>query len=178
MNAPTAIGPASYAGMAAPRASFEITTRLAAPAADVWAAAVSEEGINDELAPWLRMTMPKSIAPGMTVEDAPLGEKLGRSWILFRGIIPVDYDDLCLVERGPGMRFLERSRLGSASYWQHEREVIAGGGGQCEITDSLELELRPPLRAIGATGLAERIVRRLFTHRHERLVERWGSGSG
>ncbi len=157
-----------------PTASFAITTRLAAPAEQVWSAALSEEGINFELGPWLRMTMPKAIEPGMTIDDAPLGEKLGRSWILLRGLVPVDYDDLCLVERGPGMRFLERSQLGSARRWQHEREVVAIGEGTCEISDRLELELRAPLRMLGATGLAERIVRSLFTHRHGRLLERWG----
>lgn len=160
--------------MTPPTASFEITTKLAAPAEQVWSAALSEEGINHELGPWLKMTMPKSIESGMTVEDAPLGEKLGRSWILLGGLIPVDYDDLCLVERGPGMRFLERSHLGSARHWQHEREVVAIDDASCEITDRLELELRAPLRALGATRLAERIIRALFTHRHRRLVDRWG----
>ena len=161
--------------MAPPTASFEITTRLAAPADEVWAAALSEEGINYELGPWLKMTMPKSIEPGMTIDDAPLGETLGRSWILLRGLVPVDYDDLRLVERGPGMRFLERSQLGSARHWQHEREVVPIGEDACEIIDRLKLELRAPLRALGATGIAERIVRRLFTHRHRRLRQRWGS---
>jgi ligand-binding SRPBCC domain-containing protein len=161
--------------MAAPAASFEITTRVAAPADQVWAAALSEEGINYELGPWLRMTMPSSIEPGMTIDDAPIGEKLGRSWILLARFLPVDYDDLCLAERGPGMRFLERSRLGSARHWQHEREVVATGDGACAITDRLELELRAPLRAIGGTRIAERIVRLIFTHRHKRLRERWGA---
>jgi hypothetical protein len=121
------------------------------------------------------MTMPRSIEPGMTIAEAPLGEKLGRSWIRFAKVLPVDYDNLCLVERGPGLRFLERSQLGSARHWQHEREVLAVGPDSCEITDRLELELRAPLRAIGATRIAERIVRALFTHRHRRLAERWGA---
>ncbi len=163
--------------MAAPTASFEITTRLAAPADQVWEAALSEEGINQELGPWLRMRMPKGLESGLTIDDIPLGEKLGRSWILLAGFLPVDYDDLCLAERGPGMRFLERSQLGSARHWQHEREVVAVGDSVCEITDRLELELRAPLRAIGVTGIAERIVRTLFTHRHGRLGERWGAPS-
>jgi ligand-binding SRPBCC domain-containing protein len=157
-------------------ASFEITTRLAAPAEEVWAAALSEEGINHELAPWLRLTMPKSIEPGMTIDDAPLGEKLGRSWILLAKVLPVDYDDLCLVERGPGLRFLERSQLGSARSWQHEREVVPTRADACELTDRLEIELRAPLRAIGGTRIAGRIIRTLFTHRHKRLAERWGKG--
>ena len=163
--------------MTAPTANFAITTGLDAPADQVWAAALSEEGINYELGPWLRMTMPSSIEPGMTIDDAPIGEALGRSWILLAGFLPVDYDDLCLAERGPGMRFLERSQLGSARHWQHEREVLATGDETCEITDRLELELRAPLRAIGGTRIAERIVRTLFTHRHRRLRQRWGGPS-
>jgi ligand-binding SRPBCC domain-containing protein len=161
--------------MPAPTAGFEITTRLAAPAEQVWAAALSEEGINYELGPWLRMTLPKGLDSGIRIDDVPLGEKLGRSWVLLARVIPVDYDDLCLVERGPGMRFLERSQLGSARRWEHEREVVAVGDGACELTDRLELELRAPLRAIGATGIAERVVGRIFTHRHRRLRERWGA---
>jgi hypothetical protein len=162
-----------------PTASFEITTRLAAPADEVWAAALTEEGINHELRPWLRMTMPKSFAEsGLTFETAPLGETLGRSWILLGRVLPVDYDDIRLVERGPGLRFLERGRLGSARTWQHEREVAAAGDGACEVTDRLEIELRAPLRAIGATRLAGRVIRFLFTHRHKRLAERWGAAPG
>lgn len=159
--------------MEARRARFEISTRLSAPAERVWAQAVNPEGINHELGPWLKMTMPKGIDPGMTIDEAPLGQTLGRSWILLGGLIPVDYDDLCLVERGPGMRFLERSRLGSASFWQHEREVIPDGSG-CRITDGLEVEVRAPLRLLGGHRIAPRVVRVLFGHRHRRLAKRWG----
>ena len=161
-----------YARPVAP-VSFEISTRLAAPAERVWEFAVSEEGINYELRPWLRMTMPRGIEPGMTIDDAPLGEPLGRSWLLLARFLPVDFDALQLAERGPGMRFLERSRLGSARSWQHEREVVPRGEYACEITDRLALELRAPLAAVGGRRLAERIVRALFRHRHRRLAVRW-----
>ncbi|MEJ7876785.1 MAG: hypothetical protein WKF62_08995 [Solirubrobacterales bacterium] len=154
--------------------SFEITTPLAAPAEKVWRGAVDPVGINFELGPWVSMTMPKGIQPGMTIEDASVGEVLGRSWIRVLGCVPVDFDDLCLAERGPGMRFLERSELGSASVWQHEREVVTTGEATCEITDRLDIEVRAPLRAIGGARLAPQIVRVLFTHRHKRLAERWG----
>lgn len=157
-------------------ARFEITTPLAAPADQVFSAAMTEEGINYELGPWLRMTMPKGIAPGMTIDDAPLGEPLGRSWILLARVIPVDYDDLCLVERGPGLRFLERSQLGSAKLWEHEREVLATGDSSCEISDRLRFEPRAPLRVIGGAAIAQRIVATLFRHRHARLIERFGAG--
>ena len=55
------------------------------------------------------------------------------------------------------MRFLERSQLGSARHWQHEREVLPLGAGACEISDRLEMELRAPLRAIGGTRIAARV---------------------
>ena len=158
-----------------PGASFEITTRLNAPAEQVWEAALSPEGINHELGPWVRMTLPKGIEEGLTIDTAPLGEKLGRSWIFLAKVIPVDYDDLALAERGPGMRFLERSQLGSARSWQHEREVVPIDESSCEITDRLAIELRGPLRAIGGRAMAGRIIRGLFTHRHKRLAERWGA---
>jgi len=160
--------------MPPPRSKFEITTQLAAPAERVWAGAVDPVGINFELGPWVSMTMPKAVDPGMSIEDVPLGKTLGRSWIRVLGFLPLDYDDLCLVERGPGMRFLEQSQLASASFWQHEREVVATGEGSCEITDRLEIEVRSPLRAVGGARLAPRIVRALFTHRHRRLGELWG----
>ena len=155
-------------------ANFEITTALGAPADQVWAGAVDPAGINQELGPWVSMSMPKDIEPGMTIDDVELAVPAGRSWIKFARI-PVDYDDLCLVERGPGMRFLERSKLGSARLWEHEREVIATGADSCEISDRLGIELRSPLRALGGGRMAPQIIRALFTHRHKRLAERWGT---
>lgn len=141
----------------------------------MWAGAVDPDGINYELGPWVSMTMPKAIEPGMTIDDIELAVPVGRSWIKFARV-PVDYDDLCLVERGPGFRFLERSQLGSARLWEHEREVIATSESTCEITDRLGIELRSPVRAIGGARLAPPIIRRLFQHRHKRLAERWGGG--
>jgi ligand-binding SRPBCC domain-containing protein len=155
-------------------AHYEITTALAAPAEQVWAGAVDPDGINQELGPWVSMSMPKDIEPGMTIDDIDLAVPIGRSWIKFARI-PMDYDELCLVERGPGMRFLERSKLGSARVWEHEREVVATGADSCQITDRLAIELRSPIRMIGGARMAPRIIRALFTHRHKRLAERWGS---
>jgi len=158
-----------------PSPTFEITTALRAPAAAVWKYAVTPEGINYELGPWVRMTMPKGLADDMTLDDVTPMEPLGKSWIFVAKIIPMDYDDLCLAEIGPGMRFLERSKMATAKAWQHEREVMATGEETCEITDRLAIELRMPLRALGGKRIAPRIIRMLFTHRHKRLAERWGT---
>src|SRR5262245_26958757 len=78
-----------------------------APAGLVWDRVVTAEGINDEMRPWFRMTMPPGLR-GATIDDVRVGEPLGRSWLLALRLIPVDYDDLCLAELEPGRRFLER----------------------------------------------------------------------
>jgi hypothetical protein len=157
--------------------SVEISTRLAAPADAVWARAVTPEGINDELRPILRMTMPSGLE-GQAIDDVPVGERLGRSWILLGGVVPVDYDDLCLVELEPGRRFKESSAMGSLRVWTHERTVEAVGERVCTITDRLGWEPRAVLaRVPGSDRLVAGIVGWLFRHRHDRLARHWASAS-
>jgi ligand-binding SRPBCC domain-containing protein len=152
------------------------TSRLAAPADQVWSRVVSAEGINHELGPWMRMTMPKSVR-GKTIDEVPVGEALGRSWVLLFGVVPVDYDDLCLAELEPGRRFLERSRLFSMARWQHEREVRPDGGG-CEVSDRLTFELRRPVATVpGSAAAARAVIARVFRHRHRRLAAWFGSAA-
>jgi ligand-binding SRPBCC domain-containing protein len=140
------------------------------PAAEVWGRAVTDEGINDELAPILRMTMP----PGLrdkTVDTVEVGVELGRSWILLGGLVPVDYDDLRLVELEPGRRFRERSRTLSFAVWEHERTVEPLEAGRCRVTDRLGFELRRGVAWVpGAARLAAAVVGFLFRHRHRRLA--------
>jgi ligand-binding SRPBCC domain-containing protein len=152
--------------------SVEQTSVLYAPAAQVWEFAVSDDGINHELRPILRMTMP----PGLkdkTIDTVEVGVELGRSWILLGGLLPVDFDDLKLAELGPEMRFLERSKTLTFAVWQHEREVVEEGAG-CRVTDRLGFEFRRPLAWIpGAPALARAVVGFLFRHRHRRLASYW-----
>jgi ligand-binding SRPBCC domain-containing protein len=148
------------------------TSRIDAPADRVWARITSPEGINDELRPVLRMTLPRRLR-GMTIEDAPIGEVVGRSWILLFGFLPVEYDDLRLVELDSGRRFLERSSMLSLKTWQHERIVESAGDRSCQVTDRLTFEARRPLAAIGGERIARATVARLFAHRHRRLARRF-----
>jgi hypothetical protein len=92
----------------------------------------------------MRMTVPRNLR-GMTIEDAPIGEVAGRSWLLMLGFIPVEYDDLRLVEFEPGRRFLERSTMLTLRLWQHERIIEPDGDGGSRVTDRLGFELRAPL---------------------------------
>jgi ligand-binding SRPBCC domain-containing protein len=148
----------------------ERTTAVPAPAEAVWDRVTSIDGINHELRPWMRMTVPRHLRDA-TLDDLVLGEPAGRSWVLALGVIPFDYDDVTVVERGPGLRFLERSPMGSMRLWQHERYVEPDGDGACTVTDRLTFE--PRVRA--ATRLARGLVERIFAHRHRRLLA-WFDG--
>jgi ligand-binding SRPBCC domain-containing protein len=144
-----------------------VTQRSVVPASaeEVWARVVTPEGINHELRPWMRMTMPRSLR-GKTIDDVEAGQRLGRCWLLLFGVIPFDYDDLGLAEIGPGFRFLERSTMLSMRRWDHERTVEPVGEGTCEVTDRVTFE--PRVSAIGRTSRAT--LARMFAHRHRRLV--------
>lgn len=149
----------------------EISTALAIGAAVTWDRIASIDGVTDELRPWLRMTAP----PGTDQIDltaVPLGERWFRSRILLFGVLPVDYDDLTIVELEPGRRFLERSSMLSMRVWQHERIVEPEPSGGCRVTDRLTFE---PRRLV-PHALARRIVRALFDHRHRRLAA-WSRSS-
>jgi hypothetical protein len=157
-----------------------VASTVAAPAAVVWARVVTVAGVNDELGPWLKMTVPKGLrdqGDDLNIDDVPLHEVLGRSWVKLFGVIPVDYDDLKLVEREPGRRFQEDSRLFSLEMWKHERVVEPVGESACTVTDTLRFRPRRPLAWMpGSNGFVAAIIRALFRHRHRRLVRRFAPG--
>jgi hypothetical protein len=143
--------------------SFRIASYLSAAPDDVWRGVSTLAGVNAELSPWVRMTGPR---------DTPLREgSLGRSWLLLGGLVPVDYDDLNIVEVRPGRGFRERSTLGSAKRWRHDRTIEAVSGGGCRVTDEVSWEPRVP----GTGGLQEFLFAAVFLWRHRRLRERFSS---
>jgi hypothetical protein len=150
-------------------ASVEISSGLGIAAERIWERATSPAGIAYELRPLVRMTMPPGLADAR-IEDLPRGRPLGRCWLLLFGLLPVEYDALCLVEVDPPRRFLERSRMLTLSLWEHERLIEPLPGGGCTVTDRLRFELRPALRRLpGVVRLTRRVVTTLFAHRHRRL---------
>ena len=72
-----------------------------APAEQVWARVVTPEGINDEVRPWMTMSMPRG-ATSLTVDNVPIGEPIGRAWLRLFGVVPFDYDRLTIAELVPG----------------------------------------------------------------------------
>ncbi len=154
----------------------ERSSTLAQPADEVWAEVTTPSGINRELRPWLRMTVPRRIRR-LSLQHVELGVLVCRSWVLLLGLIPFEYDDLVLVERGPGLRFLERSSTFATGMWQHERVVEPSASG-CTLTDRVSFALRRPLaRLPGLAASHGRVVRAIFAHRHRRLEARFGAGA-
>lgn len=154
---------------------IKTTSYIPAPAQTVWEHAIDPAGFNQELMPFLRMTVPRKLR-GIGIDDITLGERIGRSWILFLGVIPVDYDDVVIAEIEPGRRFLETSSMLSMRKWKHERIVSAWGEG-CSLTDRVSFELRPtPALIPGSKRVATALVRAVFAHRHRRLFDRFSKG--
>ena len=147
---------------------FDISTRLAATPADVWADCTSVQGVARELSPWFRMTFPRGIED-LTPPNVELGKRLFRSWMLLFGVLPVDFDDVTFVELEPGHRFVERSTMASQRVWLHER-IVEPCDGDTLITDRLEWEGRLP----GAELVFAAVVPRLFGWRHRQLKRNFG----
>jgi hypothetical protein len=150
------------------RAEIRVTSRLRADAAVVWERVITAEGVNDELRPLLRMTVPRGLGD-FGLDDVELGRPLGRSWVLLFGVIPFDYDEICLERVEPGHGFLERSRMLTQRFWEHERTIEPSEGG-CELTDRLAWEPRLPLPG----ALLKPLIAAVFKHRHRRLRSRFG----
>lgn len=143
-----------------------------APTDRVWARVVTPEGINDELRPWMTMSMPRG-AEGLTVDTVPVGTPIGRCWMRLFGILPFDYDDLMIAELFPGRGFDEQSTMMSMRSWRHERTLEAEGDTKTVVRDRLTFEMRAPLRLL--TPLITVGIRALFGHRQRRLQRHFAS---
>lgn len=143
-------------------------SRLAAPAQAVWERVITPAGVNDEMRPLMRMTVPRGL-DDFNIEDAELGVPIGRSWVLLFGLVPFDYDDLTLVRVEPGRGFLERSRMLSQRLWEHERTIEPDGEGACIVTDRVAWEPRLPVPG----ALLAPLIGTFFRHRHSRLRRRF-----
>jgi ligand-binding SRPBCC domain-containing protein len=127
---------------------------------------VTPEGINDELRPWMTMSMPRG-TESLTVDNVPVGTSLGRAWLRLFGVVPFDYDRLTIAELEPGRGFREQSTMLSMRKWRHERTVTPSDHGKTVVRDRITFQLRSPIRP--ATPVVAACLRALFGHRHRRL---------
>jgi ligand-binding SRPBCC domain-containing protein len=144
-----------------------------APADEVWQRVVTPEGINDELRPWMAMSMPRG-AESMTVDNVPIGIPIGRAWLRLFGLLPFDYDRLTIAELQPGRAFREESTMLSMRRWQHERSVTPHDSTKAIVHDRITFQLRVGVRfarPVVAAGIGA-----LFGHRHRRLQRHFAAG--
>jgi ligand-binding SRPBCC domain-containing protein len=153
----------------ASRTGIELSTWLDAAPDEVWERIATPEGINDELRPWLRMTVPGG--GDLNLNSIEVGKTVGRSWVLLFGLVPIDYDEITIAELDRGSGFTERSTMLSQRAWEHMRAIRPAEGGS-RLTDSITWEPRLPLPAAALRPL----FRTIFGHRHRRLVRRFGGG--
>jgi hypothetical protein len=114
------------------------------------------------------MTLPRGIER-LDPESIEIGAPIGRSWILLFGLLPFDYDEVCLARLEPGRGFLERSQMLSQRVWEHERTLEPAGGG-CLITDRVSWQPR-----LGLPGRPlQPVIAWFFRHRHKRLRRHFG----
>jgi hypothetical protein len=152
-----------------PLFSFELASDLAADSAALLAHATAMAGVNKELGPLLRMTAPHAYRD-MTLFDAPVGTPLFRSWVLFAGILPIDFDHLSFesIDRESG--FVESSTMLSMRSWRHERRVTPRAAGGSRLVDRITFEARVP----GTGRLLASVAKAVFRHRHARLRAMFG----
>jgi ligand-binding SRPBCC domain-containing protein len=139
---------------------------VVAPPERVWARVVTPEGINDELRPWMTMSMPRG-EKSLTVDNVPVGAPVGRCWLRLFGVLPFDYDDLLIAQLWPGRGFHEESTMLSMRLWRHERTLESDDDATTVVRDRLTFELRGPLRLL--TPVVAAGIGALFTHRQRRL---------
>ena len=151
-----------------------ISSTLAARAPLVWTRITTMDGVNDELAPWVRMTYPAEFSSLADAEESLLGRVAFHSWLLAGGVVPFDRHSLRLDvvdERGEaGGGFVEESTTLLQSRWCHQRDVVALDGSSCTVTDRLVVVPRLSF----ARPVVARLVPWLFQRRHQRLVQRFG----
>lgn len=145
------------------------SSTVAAPRQQVWDRVVTAAGVAHEFGPLLTMRFPAALEGG-TIAAVELGRPLGRAWILVAGILPVEFDDLQILDVEEPRYFRERSRLGSCRVWEHRRDLERLPGGSTRVTDTLRAEPRFLVPA----PIVRAVVGALFSHRHRRLLRVFG----
>jgi hypothetical protein len=145
----------------------EQTSDVSAPVDEVWQRVVSPEGINDEMRPWMTMTMPRG-TEDLGIDTVPVGRPLGRAWIRLFGVLPIDYDHLSIAALEPGRSFHEKSTMLSMRSWQHERTLTPVTEAVTRVHDRITFEPRLLLRL--SAGFMAKVFGAFFAHRHRRLA--------
>ena len=147
---------------------FEVSSRLKLSPQDV-ADLLTMEGVNRELRPLIRMTVPPEWS-GKAIPEWPTGQILFSSWILLFGIFPIDRHTFFFEEIDRQRGFSEASTSLTNKFWHHRRAVDCNEQF-CLVTDTVEFGPRLPFLAY----LLGPVYRFVFKHRHRVLRSRFGA---
>jgi hypothetical protein len=152
--------------------SFTVTIRseLRASAEEVWAQVSTMEGVNEELSPWVRMSVPVA-ARGQRLADAPVGREAFTSVLLLLGLFPFDVHHLTLARLYP-RGFDEESWSWLQRRWCHKRRVEQATVG-CAVLDELTVVPR-----LAPAFVVKPVVEWIFAARHRKLRSRFGEPPG
>jgi len=147
---------------------MRLTVQVTLPASrsKVWAAVSTVDGINREVAPFVRMTDPTGGAP---FDSEPWRDGAPVVWQLLLGVIPIDRHRIELVALPDRSGFRESSSTWWYRVWWHERALRDDSAG-CVVRDSMQIE--PRLRVLDP--IIAWAVGRTFRHRHRSLQRRFG----
>ncbi|MEZ5210807.1 hypothetical protein [Gordonia sp. (in: high G+C Gram-positive bacteria)] len=146
---------------------FRQSSKIAADSTAVWARVVTPEGINDEMRPWMTMSVPGG-AEDVTIDSLEIGRPIGRAWLRLFGVVPYDFDHLSIAELDPGRRFREESTMISMRRWTHERTVEPIDGDRTRVSDVITFA--PRIGLVVAGPLLQRVLAAFFRHRHRKLA--------
>ncbi len=152
--------------------TFREVSEVPAPVEKVWERVTSPEGINHELGPFLKMTMPRSFH-GKSIGDVSPGTHIGKSLLLLFGLIPFGYDDITVTQIKPGRMFREESAMIGMRTWIHQR-TLEPVDGKTIVTDAITLT--PRLALPGLTRFLAATLAAFFVHRHKRLRGHFAAG--
>lgn len=157
---------------------FRTVSEIDCPIERVWDHVTTQEGINDEMGPYLKMTMPRQFK-GQSIADVAPGTHIGKSLLLLFGILPCGFDDITITRIDPGRMFLEESTMTGMRIWVHHR-TLEPVGDKTIVTDEIILAPQAPMGRVPGWGrVITRVLSAFFTHRHRKLNRRLSvSGAG
>lgn len=147
---------------------FRKVSEIDCPVDLVWDRVTTQEGINDEMGPYLKMTMPRQFR-GRSIADVTPGTRIGKSFLLLFGILPFGFDDITIAKIDPGRMFREESVMTGMRIWVHHR-TLEPLGDRTVVTDEITLAPQAPMGLIPGWGkVMSRVLSAFFAHRHRRL---------
>jgi ligand-binding SRPBCC domain-containing protein len=123
--------------------TFRKVSEVLAPVNMVWELVTIQDGINHEMGPYLKMTMPRAFR-GKSIGDVSPGTHIGKSLLLLFGVIPFGYDNITVAQIEPGRMFREESTMTGMRTWIHLR-TLEPVDGKTIVTDTITFAPQLPI---------------------------------